>query len=153
MATHTQTWVKVNAPVDERIAELVSLLNRVEGLETLQSCPKVGRFVVLRAGSAIAHAETFFRLARKTSPDARSKILAGSGTEDVWKLPISRPSWKWALSGVEKLDNGFPFASNCATLLKPPIQKVPSAALKPRLKLLRRQRLLWKPPFRRAVAG
>ena len=38
MATHTQTWVKVNAPVDEGIAELVSALNRVEGLETLQSC-------------------------------------------------------------------------------------------------------------------
>ncbi len=38
MATHAQTWIKVNAPVDERIAELVSMLNRVEGLETLQSC-------------------------------------------------------------------------------------------------------------------
>jgi len=38
MATHAQTWVKVNAPVDERIAELVSVLNQVEGLETLQSC-------------------------------------------------------------------------------------------------------------------
>jgi len=38
MATHTQTWVKVNAPIDERIAELVSVLNQVEGLETLQSC-------------------------------------------------------------------------------------------------------------------
>jgi hypothetical protein len=38
MATHTQTWVKVNAPVDAKIAEMVSLLNRIEGLETLQSC-------------------------------------------------------------------------------------------------------------------
>lgn len=38
MAAHAQTWIKVNAPVDERIAELVSVLNRVEGLETLQSC-------------------------------------------------------------------------------------------------------------------
>jgi hypothetical protein len=35
---HTQTWIKVNAPIDERIAELVATLNRVEGLETLQSC-------------------------------------------------------------------------------------------------------------------
>lgn len=38
MATHTQTWVKVNAPVDTAIAELVSVLNSVDGLETLQSC-------------------------------------------------------------------------------------------------------------------
>jgi hypothetical protein len=38
MATHAQTWVKVNAPIDVKIAELISLLNRVEGLETLQSC-------------------------------------------------------------------------------------------------------------------
>lgn len=35
---HAQTWVKVNAPVDLKIAELVSVLNGVEGLETLQSC-------------------------------------------------------------------------------------------------------------------
>ena len=38
MGAHTQTWVKVNAPVDAGVAELVSLLNSVDGLETLQSC-------------------------------------------------------------------------------------------------------------------
>jgi hypothetical protein len=38
MATHIQTWVKVNATVDAGVAELVELLNRVDGLETLQSC-------------------------------------------------------------------------------------------------------------------
>ena len=38
MATHPQTWIKVNAPVDEGVAEIVSLLNTVDGLETLQSC-------------------------------------------------------------------------------------------------------------------
>jgi len=38
MATHSQSWVKVNAPVDAKIAEMVSLLNTVDGLETLQSC-------------------------------------------------------------------------------------------------------------------
>ena len=37
MATHPQTWIKVNAPVDERVAEIVSLLNTVDGLVTLQS--------------------------------------------------------------------------------------------------------------------
>lgn len=38
MPMHSQTWIKVNAPVDAAIAEIVSLLNAVDGLETLQSC-------------------------------------------------------------------------------------------------------------------
>src|ERR1700733_8971881 len=38
MAAHEQVWVKVNAPVDAGIAEVVSLLNKIDGLETLQSC-------------------------------------------------------------------------------------------------------------------
>jgi hypothetical protein len=38
MATHEQVWVKVNAPVDAGVAEIVSVLNTVDGLETLQSC-------------------------------------------------------------------------------------------------------------------
>ena len=35
---HPTTWVKVNAPVDEGIAELVALLSEVDGLETIDSC-------------------------------------------------------------------------------------------------------------------
>ncbi len=38
MSAHTQTWVKVNAQVDVNLSEIVSLLNSVNGLETLQSC-------------------------------------------------------------------------------------------------------------------
>jgi hypothetical protein len=38
MATHQQIWIKVNASVDEGIAEIVSVLNTVDGLETVQSC-------------------------------------------------------------------------------------------------------------------
>jgi hypothetical protein len=38
MATHEQVWVKVNAPVDAGVAEIVAVLNSVNGLETLQSC-------------------------------------------------------------------------------------------------------------------
>ena len=38
MAAHDQVWVKVNAQVDAGIAEIISLLNRIDGLETLQSC-------------------------------------------------------------------------------------------------------------------
>lgn len=38
MAAHPQRWIKVNAPIDEGVAEIVELLNQVDGLETLQSC-------------------------------------------------------------------------------------------------------------------
>jgi hypothetical protein len=38
MATHEQVWVKVNAPVDKGMARIVSALNSVDGLQTLQSC-------------------------------------------------------------------------------------------------------------------
>ncbi len=38
MAAHPQRWVKVNAPVDEGVAEIVAVPNTVDGLETLQSC-------------------------------------------------------------------------------------------------------------------
>ena|ERR1700691_5518261 len=38
MSTHEQVWIKVNAPVDAGVAEIVSVLNGVDGLETLQSC-------------------------------------------------------------------------------------------------------------------
>jgi hypothetical protein len=38
MAAHEQVWVKVNAPVDAGVAEIVAVLNTVDGLETLQSC-------------------------------------------------------------------------------------------------------------------
>lgn len=38
MPNHAQTWIKVNASIDARIAELVAVLNQVQGLETLQSC-------------------------------------------------------------------------------------------------------------------
>ncbi len=38
MKPHNQVWVKVNAPVDEGIAELVAVLSEVDGLETIASC-------------------------------------------------------------------------------------------------------------------
>jgi hypothetical protein len=38
MPMHPQTWIKVNTTVDVGMAEIVALLNTVDGLETLQSC-------------------------------------------------------------------------------------------------------------------
>ncbi len=36
--SHRQVFVKVNAPVDEGMAEVVRLLSRIPGLETVESC-------------------------------------------------------------------------------------------------------------------
>ncbi len=50
--SHRQVFVKVNAPVDEGIAEVVGLLSQVPGLETIESCqgdPKRA-FVLFRLG-------------------------------------------------------------------------------------------------------
>ena len=38
MAMHPQTWIKVNTEVDSALAEAIAILNRVDGLQTLQSC-------------------------------------------------------------------------------------------------------------------
>lgn len=38
MPTHRQTFVKVNAEVDAGIAAVVSALNEIEGLQTIESC-------------------------------------------------------------------------------------------------------------------
>lgn len=35
---HRQTWVKVNVPVDERVADLVRRLNAFPRLQTIESC-------------------------------------------------------------------------------------------------------------------
>lgn len=35
---HKQVWVKVNTPVDEGLSELISLLNQIDRLYTLDSC-------------------------------------------------------------------------------------------------------------------
>ena len=45
---HEQTWVKVNAQVDRGIARVVSLLNSLDGLQTIDSCEGI-------AGSKPAH--------------------------------------------------------------------------------------------------
>jgi hypothetical protein len=38
MPSHQQVWVKVNAPVDQGVAGIVSALSQFEGLETVESC-------------------------------------------------------------------------------------------------------------------
>ena len=40
MKPHTQVWVKVNAPVDEGIAELIEALSAFPKLQTFESCQR-----------------------------------------------------------------------------------------------------------------
>lgn len=42
MTAHRQTWVKVNAPVDEGIAPLIEALSQFSGVRTLDSCEGTG---------------------------------------------------------------------------------------------------------------
>ena len=35
---HSQVWIKVNTTVDEGIADFIALLNKIDGLSTLDSC-------------------------------------------------------------------------------------------------------------------
>ena len=54
MPIHRQTSIKVNAQVDEGVAELVSALSEISALETLESCQggeDRPAFVIFRFGS------------------------------------------------------------------------------------------------------
>lgn len=56
MTIHKQVWVKVNAQIDEELAELVSALNAVSGLQTVESCQ--GGSIEGRSG--VANAFVYF---------------------------------------------------------------------------------------------
>ena len=75
MSTHQQTWIKVNTPVDVGVAELVSILNSVDGLETLQSCQgdpgKKDGYVYFAYGDWQKMCELVFR---KIGPTLKSKL-------------------------------------------------------------------------------
>jgi hypothetical protein len=104
MATHEQVWVKVNAPVDAGVAEIVSVLNSVDGLETLQSCQgDAGRkdgYVYFACGDWHRVCELVFQ---KIGPTLKNKV-----DEDV-KLtveatlaesPVAKLSFKAEATGI-----------------------------------------------------
>jgi hypothetical protein len=95
MATHPQTWVKVNVPVDEGIAEIVSVLNTVEGLETLQSCQgdagKQDGYVYFACGDWRSLGEFIFerigpKLRERVDEDATLRVDVTSADMPVAKL-------------------------------------------------------------------
>ena len=51
MNSHTQKWVKVNAPVDEGISDLIEALSMFPRLETIESCQGEPAWICFRLGS------------------------------------------------------------------------------------------------------
>jgi hypothetical protein len=112
MAAHPQTWIKVNAPVDEGVAEIVSILNTVDGLETLQSCQgepgeregyvyfacgdwqKISRIVFERIGPA---------LKRKLDEDATLLVEATSADEPMAKLSFKAEAAGMVVSALKEV--------------------------------------------------
>ena len=104
MASHAQAWVKVNAPVDTGVVELVTVLNSIEGLETLQSCQgdAGGRdgYVYFACGDWHKMCEFVFhtigpKLKSRADDDVTLTVEATSG-----ELPIAKLSFKAEAASV-----------------------------------------------------
>jgi hypothetical protein len=79
MTDHRKVFVKVNAWVDEGIADLVSALSEIEGLITLESCQgdtgTRDAFVSFRYGDWQKCGELLFgRVLPRMSPDLRADV-------------------------------------------------------------------------------
>lgn len=88
MTDHREMPVKVNAWVDEGIADLVSALSQVKGLVTLESCQgdagERDAFVVFRYGGWSQCGELLFgRFLPQMSPDLRAVVSLRLEAYDV----------------------------------------------------------------------
>src|ERR1700719_3777134 len=95
MASHEQVWVKVNAPVDAGVAEVIAVLNSVEGLETLQSCQgdpgERNGYVYFTCGDWREMCECVFQrigptLRNRVDEDAKLTVEATSSDSPMAKL-------------------------------------------------------------------
>lgn len=104
MATHEQVWIKVNAPVDAGVAEVVSILNTVDGLETLQSCQgDPGRkdgYVYFACGDWQKMCDLVFRKigpTLKNRADEDAKLVVEATSADA---PMAKLSFKAEATGI-----------------------------------------------------
>jgi len=107
---HAQTWVKVNAPVDAAIAELISVLNSRCGLETLQSCQggdgKQG-YVYFSFGQweNLCHFvfdEVSPHLREYLGEDVKLEIIAGESSP-IAKLSFSAEATSFVISALKEV--------------------------------------------------
>src|SRR5438105_296471 len=111
MATHEQTWVRVNVPVDVGVAEIVSLLNTVDGLETLQSCQgDAGRqegYVYFAFGTWDKLCKFVFEkigpvLKRRADEDARLVVEVSSAESPMAKLSFRAEATDMVVSALKE---------------------------------------------------
>ena len=107
---HTQTvWVKVNATVDAGIAEIVSLLSGINGLQTIGSCQGDGdrpAYVYLYYGDWQQISRFMFEgLAPKlelAGEDATVSVKIFNGSEPMGKIEFSREATKYIASAIRE---------------------------------------------------
>ena len=108
---HPQTWIKTNTQVDTAIAEIVSLLNTIEGLETLQSCQgDIGEregYVYFVCGDWRKMCEFVFEtigpiLKNRVDEDARLIIEATSRDAPMAKLSFRAEATNMVVSALKE---------------------------------------------------
>ncbi|MCK9543754.1 MAG: hypothetical protein M0R03_17175 [Novosphingobium sp.] len=92
---HKQVWIKVNSLVDEGIAEIVSLLNTIDGLMTIDSCEGQGdtAYIYFRFGNYQTICEFLFgELAPKLKKYEEDVTLAieSSDIEPIGKISFKK---------------------------------------------------------------
>jgi hypothetical protein len=111
-ASHTQTLVRVRAPVDEGIASLVEALNELPGVYTTQSCEgreDGGAFVWFRRHEKAPETATFLVwLAQQIGPVRGVRLAAewGGGDTLSMELRIERPALAELEAAVRALTGG-----------------------------------------------
>ena len=103
--------MKVNAPVDNGVAEIVSLLNSVEGLETLQSCqgdPDRPGYVYFLCGNWQNVCRLIFEqmgpaLKREVDEDATLTVEATSTEHPMAKLSFKAESAGMVVSALKEV--------------------------------------------------
>lgn len=112
MNKHEQVWIKVNAPVDANVAELVSILNKVDGLETLQSCQgdAGGRdgYVYFACGNWRKMCEFVFQkigptLKSRVDEDATLIVEATSADAPMAKLSFKAEATNMVVSALKEV--------------------------------------------------
>jgi hypothetical protein len=111
MGGHEQVWVKVNAPVDAGVAEIVAVLNTVDGLETLQSCQgdaggKSG-YVYFACGDWQKMCQFVFQkigptLKSKVDEDAKLTVEATSADAPMAKLSFKAEATDTVVSALKE---------------------------------------------------
>ncbi len=95
LTMHKQKWVKVNAQVDEGIAGLISEMNTVPGLQTVESCQ--GGLIEGRSEEACAFVYFYFgdwQQISKLAFDEIAPALSGLGHVQVDQPGIGDPMGK-----------------------------------------------------------